>query len=228
MELFIKSYGSYKPGNQNERARCPGQGRSSCPGLRCISTCLSLTMAWVLLLWNRHLSYGRIGWQWNSRPLKGQEATDRSRGSPGTLSGGITRKEADIVMGTIIWKNVIMLIAVTVFGIILILLGIRKKKSVYFAAFFFPGLLLLMCSVLFVFAEPYQIRKTMRTDCHILKLDTQYIVSIDGKDMEDIPVKEDASREDYALEITENFNLAGMLLKTEYLLYVPVTTMVIQ
>lgn len=68
----------------------------------------------------------------------------------------------------------------------------------------------------------------MRTDCHILKLDTQYIVSIDGKDMEDIPVKEDASREDYALEITENFNLAGMLLKTEYLLYVPVTTMVIQ
>ena len=68
----------------------------------------------------------------------------------------------------------------------------------------------------------------MRTDCHILKLDTQYIVSIDGKDMEDIPVKEDASREDYALEITENFNLAGMLLKTEYLLYVTVTTMVIQ
>lgn len=85
-----------------------------------------------------------------------------------------------------------------------------------------------MCSVLFVFAEPYQIRKTMRADCHILKLDTQYIVSIDGKDMEDIPVKEDASREDYALEITENFNLAGMLLKTEYLLYVPVTTTVIQ
>ena len=68
----------------------------------------------------------------------------------------------------------------------------------------------------------------MRADCHILKLDTQYIVSIDGKDMEDIPVKEDASREDYALEITENFNLAGMLLKTEYLLYVPVTTTVIQ
>lgn len=68
----------------------------------------------------------------------------------------------------------------------------------------------------------------MRTDCHILKLDTQYIVSIDGKDMEDIPVKEDVSREDYALEITENYNLAGMLLKTEYLLYVPVTTTVIQ
>ena len=96
MELFIKSYGSYKPGNRNERARCPGQGRSSCPGLRCISTCLSLTIVWVLFLWNRHLSYGRIGWQWNSRPLKGQEATDRSRGSPGTLSGGITRKEADL------------------------------------------------------------------------------------------------------------------------------------
>lgn len=68
----------------------------------------------------------------------------------------------------------------------------------------------------------------MRTDCHILKLDTQYIVSIDGEDMEDIPVKEDVSREDYALEITENYNLAGMLLKTEYLLYVPVTTTVIQ
>lgn len=90
MELFIKSYGSYKPGNRNERVRCPGQGRSSCPGLRCVSTCLSLTMVWVLFLWNRHLSYGRIGWQWNSRPLKGQEATDRSRGSLGTLSGGIT------------------------------------------------------------------------------------------------------------------------------------------
>lgn len=82
MELFIKSYGSYKPSNRNERVRCPGQGRSSCPGLRCTSTCLPLTMVWVLLLWNRHLSYGRIGWQWNSRPLKGQEATDRSRGSP--------------------------------------------------------------------------------------------------------------------------------------------------
>ena len=53
-------------------------------------------------------------------------------------------------------------------------------------------------------------------------------MSIDGKDMEDIPVKEDASREDYALEITENFNLAGMLLKTEYLLYVPVTATMIQ
>ena len=145
-----------------------------------------------------------------------------------TVCATMIRKEVDIVMGTIIWKNVIMLITVMIIGIILVLLGIRKKKSVYFAAFFFPGLFLLICSVLFVFAEPYQIRKTMRTDCHILKLDTQYIVSIDGKDMEDIPVKEDVSREDYALEITENYNLAGMLLKTEYLLYVPVTTTVIQ
>ena len=133
-----------------------------------------------------------------------------------TVCTTMIRKEVDIIMGTIIWKNVIMLITVMIIGIILILLGIRKKKSVYFTAFFFPGLLLLMCSVLFIFAEPYQIRKTMRTDCHILKLDTQYIVNIDGKDIEDIPVKEDTSREDYALEITENYNLAGMLLKTEY------------
>lgn len=131
-------------------------------------------------------------------------------------------------MGTIIWKNVIMLIAVMAVGIILVLLGIWKKKSLYFAAFFFPGLLLLVCSVLFVFAEPYQMRKMIRTDCHILKLDTQYIVSIDGKDMEDIPVKEDVNREDYALEITENYNLVGMLLKTEYLLHVPATVTVIQ
>lgn len=131
-------------------------------------------------------------------------------------------------MGTIIWKNVIMLIAVMVVGIILVLLGIWKRKSLYFAAFFFPGLLLLVCSVLFMFAEPYQMRKMMRTDCHILKLNTQYSVRIDEKDMENIPVKEDASREDYALEITENYNLVGMLLKTEYLLYVPVTTTVIQ
>lgn len=131
-------------------------------------------------------------------------------------------------MGTIIWKNVIMLIAVMVVGIILMLLGIWKKKSLYFAAFFFPGLLLLVCSVLFVFAEPYQMRKMIRTDCHILKLDTQYIITIDGKDMEDIPVKEDVNREDYALEITENFNLVGMLLKTEYLLHVPATVTVIQ
>lgn len=131
-------------------------------------------------------------------------------------------------MGTIIWKNVIMLIAVMAVGIILVLLGIWKKKSLYFAAFFFPGLLLLVCSVLFVFAEPYQMRKMIRTDCHILKLDTQYIVSIDGKDMEDIPVKEDVNREDYALEITENYNLVGMLIKTEYLLHVPVTATVIQ
>lgn len=131
-------------------------------------------------------------------------------------------------MGTIIWKNVIMLIAVMVVGIILVLLGIWKKKSLYFAAFFFPGLLLLVCSVLFVFAEPYQMRKMMQTDCHILKLNTQYIVSIDGKDMEDIPVKEDVNREDYALEITEKFNLVGMLIKTEYLLHVPATVTVIQ
>ena len=131
-------------------------------------------------------------------------------------------------MGTIIWKNVIMLIAVMMVGVILVLLGIRKKKSLYFAAFFFPGLLLLVCSVLFVFAEPYQMRKMIRTDCHILKLNTQYIVSIDGKDMEDIPVKEDVNREDYALEITEKFNLVGMLIKTEYLLHVPATVTVIQ
>lgn len=131
-------------------------------------------------------------------------------------------------MGTIIWENVIMLIAVMITGIILVLLGIWKKKSMYFAAFFFPGLLLLMCSVLFAFAEPYQTKKTIRTDCHILKLDTQYSVRIDEKDMENIPVKEDASREDYALEITENYNLVGMLLKTEYLLYVPATVTVIQ
>ena len=131
-------------------------------------------------------------------------------------------------MGTIIWKNVIMLIAVMAVGIILVLLGIWKKKSLYFAAFFFPGLLLLVCSVLFVFAEPYQMRKMIRTDCHILKLDTQYIVSIDGKDMADIPVKEDVNREDYALEITENYNLVGMLIKTEYLLHVPATVTVIQ
>lgn len=121
-----------------------------------------------------------------------------------------------------------MLIAVMVIGMILVLIAIWKRKSVYFAAFFFPGLLLLVCSVLFVFAEPYQMRKMIRTDCHILKLNTQYIVSINGKDMEDIPVKEDVNREDYALEITENFNLVGMLLKTEYLLYVPVTATVIQ
>lgn len=131
-------------------------------------------------------------------------------------------------MGTIIWENVIMLIAVMITGIILVLLGIWKKKSMYFAAFFFPGLLLLLCSVLFAFAEPYQTKKTIRTDCHILKLDTQYSVRIDEKDMENIPVKEDASREDYALEITENYNLVGMLLKTEYLLYVPATVTVIQ
>lgn len=36
-------------------------------------------------------------------------------------------------MGTIIWKNVIMLIAVTVIGMVLVLLGIWKKKSMYFA-----------------------------------------------------------------------------------------------
>ena len=131
-------------------------------------------------------------------------------------------------MGTIIWENVIMLIAVMITGIILVLLGIWKKKSMYFAAFFFPGLLLLMCSVLFAFAEPYQTKKTLWTDCHILKLDTQYIISIDGRDMEDIPVKEEANREDYALEITKNYNLVGMLLKTEYLLYVPATVTVIQ
>ena len=71
-------------------------------------------------------------------------------------------------------------------------------------------------------------RKMIRIDCHILKLNTQYIVSIDGKDMEDIPVKEDVNREDYALEITEKFNLVGMLLKTEYLLHVPTTVTVIQ
>ena len=71
-------------------------------------------------------------------------------------------------------------------------------------------------------------RKMIRTDCHILKLNTQYIVSIDGKDMENIPVKEDVNREDYALEITEKFNLVGMLLKTEYLLHVPTTVTVIQ
>ena len=35
-------------------------------------------------------------------------------------------------MGTIIWKNVIMLIAVMVIGIILVLLGIWKRKSLYF------------------------------------------------------------------------------------------------
>lgn len=145
-----------------------------------------------------------------------------------TVCATMIRKEANIVMGTIIWKNVIMLIAVMAVGIILVLLGIWKKKSLYFAAFFFPGLLLLVCSVLFVFAEPYQMRKMIRTDCHILKLDTQYIVSIDGKDMEDIPVKEDVNREDYALEITENYNLVGMLLKTEYLLHVPATVTVIQ
>ena len=46
--------------------------------------------------------------------------------------------------------------------------------------------------------------------------------------MEDIPVKEDVNREDYALEITEKFNLVGMLLKTEYLLHVPTTVTVIQ
>ena len=46
--------------------------------------------------------------------------------------------------------------------------------------------------------------------------------------MEDIPVKEEANREDYALEITKNYNLVGMLLKTEYLLYVPATVTVIQ
>ena len=145
-----------------------------------------------------------------------------------TVCATMIRKEANIVMGTIIWKNVIMLIAVMAVGIILVLLGIWKKKSLYFAAFFFPGLLLLVCSVLFVFAEPYQMRKMIRTDCHILKLDTQYIVSIDGKDMEDIPVKEDVNREDYALEITENYNLVGMLIKTEYLLHVPATVTVIQ
>lgn len=145
-----------------------------------------------------------------------------------TVCATMIREEANIVMGTIIWKNVIMLIAVMVVGIILVLLGIWKRKSLYFAAFFFPGLLLLVCSVLFMFAEPYQMRKMMRTDCHILKLNTQYSVRIDEKDMENIPVKEDASREDYALEITENYNLVGMLLKTEYLLYVPVTTTVIQ
>lgn len=103
-----------------------------------------------------------------------------------------------------------------------------EEEICVFCGILFPGLLLLMCSVLFIFAEPYQIRKTMRTDCHILKLDAQYIVNINGKDIENIPVKEDTSREDYALEITENFNLAGMLLKTEYLLYVPVTTTMIQ
>ena len=121
-----------------------------------------------------------------------------------------------------------MLIAVMVIGMISLLVGIWKRKSVYFAAFFFPGLLLLVYSVLFAFAEPYQTKKTLRTDCHILKLDTQYIVSIDGRDMENIPVKEDVSREDYALEITENFNLVGMLIKTEYLLHVPATITVIQ
>ena len=98
------------------------------------------------------------------------------------------------------------------------------EEEIYvFCGILFPGII-----VLFAFAEPYQIRKTMRTDCHILKLDTQYSVRIDEKDMEDIPVKEEANREDYALEITKNYNLVGMLLKTEYLLYVPATVTVIQ
>lgn len=134
-------------------------------------------------------------------------------------------------METIIQRNVSMLI-VTIFfiviGIILVVLGIRKRKSVYFAASFFPGLLLLIFAVLFMFAESYIIRTLMRTDCHILKTDTQYIVNVDGKDIENIPVKEDLNREEYTLEITEKLNFIGMVLKTEYTLHVPTTATVIQ
>lgn len=134
-------------------------------------------------------------------------------------------------METIIQRNVFMLI-VTIFfiviGIILVVLGIRKRKSVYFAASFFPGLLLLIFAVLFMFAESYRIRTFMRTDCHIIKTDTQYIVNVDGKDIENIPVKEDLNREEYTLEITEKLNFIGMVLKTEYTLHVPTTATVIQ
>lgn len=134
-------------------------------------------------------------------------------------------------METIIQRNVFMLI-VTIFfiviGIILVVLGIRKRKSVYFAASFFPGLFILMCSVLFMFTESYRIRTLTRTDCHILKTDTQYIVNVDGKNIENIPVKEDLNREEYTLEITERLNLIGIVLETEYTLHVPTTATVIQ
>lgn len=127
-------------------------------------------------------------------------------------------------METIIQRNVIMLII----GIILVVLGIRQRKSEHFAASFFPGLFVLMCSVLFMFTEPYRIRTLTRTDCHILKTDTQYIVNVDGKNIENIPVKEDLNKEEYTLEITEKINFIGMILETEYTLHVPTTATVIQ
>ena len=85
-----------------------------------------------------------------------------------------------------------------------------------------------MCSVLFMFTEPYRIRTLTRTDCHILKTDTQYIVNVDGKNIENIPVKEDLNKEEYTLEITEKINFIGMILETEYTLHVPTTATVIQ
>lgn len=131
-------------------------------------------------------------------------------------------------METIIQRNVIMFIIAIVIGIILVVFGIRKRKSEYFAAFFFPGLFILMCSVLLMFTESYRIRTLTRTDCHILKTDTQYIVNVDGKNIENIPVKEDLNREEYTLEITERLNLIGIVLETEYTLHVPTTATVIQ
>lgn len=127
-------------------------------------------------------------------------------------------------METIIQRNVIMLII----GIILVVLRIRQRKSEHFAASFSPGLFVLMCSVLFMFTEPYRIRTLTRTDCHILKTDTQYIVNVDGKNIENIPVKEDLNKEEYTLEITEKINFIGMILETEYTLHVPTTATVIQ
>lgn len=134
-------------------------------------------------------------------------------------------------METIIQRNVFMLIVTIVFiviGIILVVFGIQTRKSVYFAASFFPGLLFLIFAVLFMFAESYRIRTLMRTDCHILKTDTQYIVNVDGKEIKNIPIKEDLNREEYTLEITEKLNFIGMVLKTEYTLHVPTTATVIQ
>ena len=135
-------------------------------------------------------------------------------------------------MEVILWKDVFTLGSLLI--LIIACVMIASVSNPYKTGFDISLLFLIVVSVGaaigFCPLIPIKSNTYTRTDISVSKTDTQYLVKLDGHLLETISTKEiiEGNNEDYYLEITDERNLFGKNINSEYVLNVPTTITVIK
>lgn len=135
-------------------------------------------------------------------------------------------------MEVILWKDVFILgsLLILIIACVMIASVSNPYKTGFDISLLFLIVVSVGASIGFCTLIPIKSNTYTRTDISVSKTDTQYLVKLDGHLLETISTKEiiEGNNEDYYLEITDERNLFGKNINSEYVLNVPTTITVIK